>query len=217
MAVQVEVWGKYALFSRPEMKTERVSYDVITPSAARGILDAIYYHPGLFWRIDKIRVCNPIRFSNIRRNEVRSKISADNVKKAIGKDLSELYIATSKDIVQRAAMVLTDVRYIIEAHFEMTDKANATDNEGKFMDIMRRRLEKGQCFHQPYFGAREFPVRFRPWDGNWSVPDELAGERDLGWMLYDMDYSDPQDIRPMFFRARMQDGIIDLRDCEVKR
>jgi len=217
MAVQVEVWGKYALFSRPEMKTERVSYDVMTPSAARGILDAIYYHPGLFWRIDKIRVCNPIRFSNIRRNEVALKMSADKVKKAIGKDLSELYIAAPQNIVQRAAMVLTDVRYIIEAHFEMTNKANATDNEGKFLDIMRRRLEKGQCFHQPYFGTREFPVRFRPWDGNWSVPDELAGERDLGWMLYDMDYSDPQNIRPMFFRARMQDGIIDLRDCEVKR
>ncbi|MBQ6807672.1 MAG: type I-C CRISPR-associated protein Cas5 [Firmicutes bacterium] len=217
MAVQVEVWGKYALFSRPEMKTERVSYDVMPPSAARGILDAIYFHPGLFWRIDKIRVCNPIRFSNIRRNEVKSKISTDSVRKSIGKDLSELYIATSKDIVQRAAMVLTDVRYIIEAHFEMTNKANATDNEGKFLDIMRRRLEKGQCFHQPYFGTREFPVRFRPWDGNWAAPDELKGERDLGWMLYDMDYSDPQDIRPMFFRARMQDGIIDLRDCEVKR
>ncbi|MDO4732501.1 MAG: type I-C CRISPR-associated protein Cas5c [Bacillota bacterium] len=217
MAVQVEVWGKYALFSRPEMKTERVSYDVMTPSAARGILDAIYYHPGLFWRIDKIRVCNPIRFSNIRRNEVELKMSADKVKKAIGKDLSELYIAAPQNIVQRAAMVLTDVRYIIEAHFEMTNKANATDNEGKFLDIMRRRLEKGQCFHQPYFGTREFPLRFRPWDGNWSVPEELAGERDLGWMLYDMDYSDPQDIRPMFFRARMQDGLIDLRDCEVKR
>lgn len=217
MAVQVEVWGKYALFSRPEMKTERISYDVMTPSAARGILDAIYFHPGMKWVIDRIRVCSPIHFTNIRRNEVKAVVQHTKVKSAMTTGKGELYLATPQEIQQRAAMVLTDVHYVIEAHFEMTDKANDTDNPGKFQDIMRRRLEKGQCYHQPYFGTREFPVRFKPWDGNWSVPPCFEGERDLGWMLYDMDYSDPQDIQPMFFRAKLVDGILDLRDCGVVR
>ena len=158
--IKVKVWGDYALFSRPEMKVERCTYDVITPSAARGILDAIYWHPGMIWRIDRIYVQKPIQFTSVRRNEVKSKISANNVISVYNGSNKELYLSSKAEIVQRAALILQDVQYVIEAHFEMTDKANETDNAGKFKDIVRRRLEKGQCFHNPYFGCREFPASF---------------------------------------------------------
>ncbi|SCJ91163.1 CRISPR-associated protein Cas5%2C subtype I-C/DVULG [Anaerotruncus sp. 2789STDY5834896] len=216
MSIQVEVWGEYACFSRPEMKVERVSYDVMTPSAARGLIEAIYWHPGMRWHIDSIRVLSPIRFTNIRRNEVKSKILASNVRSVMMGSDRPLFLSTQDDIVQRAAMVLRDVHYIITAHFEMTSRANSSDNPGKFQDIVRRRLATGGCYHQPYFGCREFPAHFAPYTGGeLAVPPELAGEKDLGFMLYDMDYTDPQDIRPQFFRAVLRDGLLDLRDCEV--
>ena len=113
-------------------------------------------------------------------------------------------------------MILVNVKYVIEAHFELTDRANASDNAGKFTDIIRRRLERGQSFHQPYFGCREFPAFFREWNGG-SIRTACRGEQDLGYMLYDMDYTDPANIQPSFFRAVMQDGVIDLTDCEVIR
>ena len=142
MPIQVEVWGDYACFTRPEMKTERVSYDVMTPSAARGLLESIYWHPGLRWVIECIHVCSPIRFTNIRRNEVKDVISARAVKSVMekGKGIDELYLATTESIQQRAAMVLKDVHYVIDAHFDMTDKAAPGDNPGKFQDIIKRRL-----------------------------------------------------------------------------
>lgn len=192
------------------MKTERVTYDVMTPSAARGILEAIYWHPGLSWIVDSITVCNPIRFANVRRNEVKSTISASKVRSVMEHGKGELYIATSQDIQQRAAMVLRDVEYVIEAHFVMTDKATPSDNAGKFQDIMKRRLEKGQCYHTPYFGCREFPANFAPCLGTPPCPPELAGVRDLGYMLWDMDYSDPENIRPLFFRATLVDGVLQV-------
>lgn len=215
MSVKFEVWGDYALFSRPEFKVERFSYDVITPSAARGILEAVYWHPGLRYKIDRIWVLNPIKFDNVRRNEVKSKISCSEIKAAVlgGTPPS---LVTSSDIQQRASTLLRNVHYVIEAHFEITDKAAPSDNEGKFCDIIRRRLEKGENFHQPYFGCREFPANIAPFSGTPEVPPELIGEKDLGYMLYDMDFSDPENIRPQFFRAIMKDGLIDLRDCEVK-
>lgn len=209
MSVKIEVWGDYASFARPEMKTERVSYDVMTPSAARGLLDSIYFHPGLRWIVSRIHVCAPIRFTNIRRNEVKDTISARRVKAVMEKG-GELYLAASESIQQRAAMVLRDVHYVIEAHFEMTDKANPSDNPGKFQDIMRRRLEKGQFYHQPYFGTREFPAFFRPCKEIPTCPEELKGELDLGWMLLDLDYSDPENITPHFFRAVLRDGVLDV-------
>lgn len=215
MSVKVEVWGDYACFTRPEMKVERVSYDVMTPSAARGLLEAIYWHPGLMWCIDKIYVLNPIAFTNIRRNEVKSKISARNVNSVMSGAKDELFISTSDDIQQRAALVLKNVRYVIEAHFEMTGKAAQSDNEGKFCDIMKRRLEKGQCYHQPCLGCREFPANFRRWDGGeieTAYPEE---EKDLGFMLFDMNYTDPENITPKFFRAKLKNGVLDLKDCEV--
>ncbi|HAB94230.1 MAG TPA: type I-C CRISPR-associated protein Cas5 [Lachnospiraceae bacterium] len=210
MAIHLEVWGDYALFTRPEMKVERVSYDVMTPSAARGILEAIYWHPGLKWCVDSIQVCAPIRFMNIRRNEVKSVASARTLKIIMERGGKEPYIATSEQIQQRASMVLRDVRYIIDAHFEMTDQAAQGDNPGKFQDIMRRRIEKGQFYHEPYFGVREFPVSFAACKERPSCPDELRGERDLGYMLWDMDYRDGTNIQPLFFRAIMRDGVIKI-------
>ena len=212
MPIQVEVWGDYACFTRPEMKTERVSYDVMTPSAARGLLESIYWHPGLRWVIECIHVCSPIRFTNIRRNEVKDVISARAVKSVMekGKGIDELYLATTESIQQRAAMVLKDVHYVIDAHFDMTDKAAPGDNPGKFQDIIKRRLERGQCYSMPYFGTREFAAHFARCTELPPCPEELLGEKDLGWMLWDMDYTDPQDIKPKFFRAKLVDGAMDV-------
>ena len=207
MSISVEVWGDYACYSRPEMKVERVSYDVMTPSAARGLLEAIYWHPGMKWVVDRIHVCAPIRFTNIRRNEVKDTVSARKAQTVMEKG-EELYLATPDSIQQRAAMVLRDVRYVIDAHFEMTDRAAPSDNEGKFQDIMRRRLEKGQFYHAPCLGVREFPAHFKPCTQPPPCPEELRGEKDLGWMLLDLDYTDPQNITPHFFRAVLRDGVL---------
>lgn len=216
IGVKVKVWGEYALFSRPEMKVERCSYDVITPSAARGILEAIYWHPGMKWVIDKIYVQKPVRFTSIRRNEVKSKISSNNVLPVYNGADKLLYISTKSDIVQRASLLLRDVSYVIEAHFEMTEKAVESDNPGKFKDIIMRRLKRGECYHTPYFGCREFPANFCLCEDE-KIETAYSGEKDLGFMLYDMDFSDLDNIQPMFFRALMKDGVINLRDCEVIR
>ncbi len=210
MSVSLETWGKYALFTRPEMKVERVSYDVMTPSAARGLLEAIYWHPGMRWRIDRIHVCAPIRFTNLRRNEVKSTISADTARTVMNQKKGTLYLSTSEDIQQRAAMLLQDVHYVIEAHFEMTEKAAPGDNPGKFQDIVKRRIQKGQSYHQPCFGCREFPAHFQPCEETPPCPEELKGQRDLGWMLYDMDYTDPENITPLFFRGILRNGVLDV-------
>ena len=217
MSVKIKVWGPYALFSRPEMKVERCSYDILTPSAARGLLEAIYWHPGLRWCIDKIQVVKPIRFTSVRRNEVKSKVSASNALQVYNGVDKPLYINTKEDIVQRASILLCDVEYVIEAHFEMTEKANATDNPGKFQDIIKRRLKRGECYHMPYFGCREFPANFALCEEEISSYYENEPEKDIGFMLYDMDYTDLNNIQPMFFRAVMKHGTIDLRDCEVIR
>ena len=218
MGAKVKVWGDFALFSRPEPKVERCSYDVMTPSAARGILEAIYWHPGLKWVVDKIYVRKPIQFTSVRRNEVKSKVLASSVLQAYNGGEKPLYISSKEEIVQRASMLLCDVEYVIDAHFEMTERANATDNPGKFKDIIMRRLRRGECFHMPYFGCREFPAHFCLWEEE-KIPSayEDVEEKDLGLMLYDLDYRNPEDIQPMFFRAVLKRGILDLRDCEVMR
>ena len=216
MSVRLEVWGDYACFTRPEMKVERVSYDVMTPSAARGILEAIFWHPGMKYVIDRIHVLSPIAFANIRRNEVKSKVSASAVYEHMTGGGKDLYLNTSEDIQQRAAMVLQNVRYVIDAHFELVpDKMGAGDNVGKFSEMLKRRIEKGQCYHRPYFGCHEFPVQFQMWEEK-DIPTAYPNEtRDLGFMLFDMDYRDPQNIRPMFFRAKLENGVLDLRNVEV--
>jgi len=213
VSVKVEVWGEYGCFSRPELKIERYSYECITPSAARGILEAVYWHPGLRWQIDRIYILSPIEYTNIRRNELESKISCTKAKSALSGKKIDLFVNPAAQIQQRAASVLKNVHYVIEAHFELTEKANSSDNAGKFQDIMRRRLEKGQCYHQPYFGCREFPAKFRKWDFD-SVPT-INITKSLGLMLYDMDYSDKSDIKPMFFNAVIENGVVNTANCEV--
>lgn len=216
IGVKIKVWGEYALFTRPEMKVERCSYDVITPSAARGILDAVYWHPGLRWVVDRIYVVKPIHFTSIRRNEVKSRISSNQVLSAYNGAGKALYLDTKAEIVQRASLVLRDVEYVIDAHFEMTSEASRSDNPGKFKDIVMRRLKRGECYHMPYFGCREFPAHFCLFEEETvKTAYDDAEEKDLGFMLYDMDYTDRENIQPMFFRAVMKRGVLDLRNCEV--
>lgn len=210
MPISLEVWGDYACFTRPEMKTERVSYDVMTPSAARGLLESIYWHPGLRWVIDRIHVCAPVCFANLRRNEVGSTASARTARTVMDRGRRELYIVTSQDIQQRAAMLLRDVRYVIDAHFDITDQASDSDNDGKFQDIIKRRIKRGQFYSQPYFGCREFPAHFKMCEAIPPCPKELEGARDLGYMLWDLDYSDPGNITPLFFRAELRDGVLEV-------
>lgn len=210
--IKLHVWGDYACFTRPEMKVERVSYDVMTPSAARGILEAIHWKPAIRWVVDRIHVLAPVRFESIRRNEVASKVSARNAGSAMRQGTTAgLYLLADegKERQQRAATVLRNVSYVIEAHFELTHKATGEDSEGKHLDIFNRRARKGQCFHHPYLGTREFPAQFALLEGEQLPHASLTGperDKDLGWMLHDIDFNG--DNTPRFFRAVMQDGVI---------
>jgi len=212
--IKLLIRGENACFTRPEMKVERVSYDVITPSAARGILEAIHWKPAIRWVIDKIHVLEPVRFESIQRNEVANKISARNIISAMKKhSTSNLYMLVDdgKERQQRAATILKNVAYVIEAHFELTSQAGEDDNEGKHQNIFNRRARKGQCFHQPYMGTREFPVTFELLEdtdfpqSNLPVPDK---NRDFGWMLHDIDFTNGN--MPVFFRAVMENGVINV-------
>ena len=214
--ITVEIWGESACFSRPELKVERVSYDVMTPSAARGILEAVAWKPAIKYVIDEIAVCAPIRFWNIRRNEVDFKANPGKPKSAVERR------------VQRASMVLKDVRYVVVAHFKMTDEAGEDDNEGKFADIIRRRLERGQNFHAPYLGTREFPAKLRLIPEGGPRPAPIAETRSLGLMLYDIEHEVEKgkgkggadivkSFKPTYFKAEMRSGVIDLRGVEVLR
>ena len=216
MSICIEVWGDYACFTRPEMKVERVSYDIMTPSAARGLIESVYWHPGLRWVIDRIHVLAPIRFTNLRRNEVKSTVSARTARTVMERGSGELYLVTSGDIQQRASLLLRDVRYVIEAHFDiLPEKAAPGDNAGKFQDIVKRRLKKGACYSTPYLGCRECTAHFGLWEGAQEDIPAIDETRELGYMLYDMDYSDPENITPLFTRVKMEHGVIDLRNCEV--
>ena len=213
--VRIECWGDYACFTRPEMKVERVSYDIMTPSAARGLVEAIYWHPGLRYVIDAIGLMSPIQFTNVRRNEVKSKITASEVLHK-AKD-GRLYLDTCNKLMgrtQRSAMILKDVHYYIDLHFKMTEKANAGDNPGKFKEMLSRRARKGQCYHQPSLGCREFPASFRLVEDD-EVVQVYPESRDLGYMLYDMNYSDREHISPRFFRAKLESGVLYLKGSEV--
>jgi CRISPR-associated protein Cas5d len=190
--IRLLVEGERALFTRPEMKVERVSYDVITPSAARGIVEAIHWKPAIRWVIDRIQVLNEIRFDTIRRNEVASKIPASSARSAMkNSTLEGLVNYVDDNRQQRAATILKHVAYVIEAHFELTNKAEDGDSIGKHLDIFNRRARKGQCFQMPCFGVREFPADFRLLEGDEQAhaPHEsLIAKRDLGWMLHDIDF-----------------------------
>ena len=205
--IRLRVWGDYACFTRPEMKAERVSYDVMTPSAARGILEAIHWKPAIRWVIDRIHVLNPIQFENIRRNEVESKAS---------KRKQAIFAAEERQ--QRASLILKNVQYIIEAHFEITEKSGEEDSEEKHYNIFLRRARQGQCFHRPYFGTREFPVNFELVEDDVKISDFVSvhqGEKDLGYMLWDQTFhinekGETDEVIPCFFRATMINGTIEI-------
>lgn len=208
--IKLHVWGDRALFTRPEMKVERMSYDVMTPSAARGILEAIHWKPAIQWVVDSIQVLKPIRFESIRRNEVGGKVPASSVSKAMKAGRTDgLVTYIEDDRQQRAATVLRDVSYVIAAHFDLTGKAGEDDSVGKHLDIFNRRARRGQCFHMPCLGTREFPANFLLLEEGTQAPTSdpsLVGERDLGWMLHDIDFANGS--KPYFFRARMTDGLV---------
>lgn len=205
--VRLLVSGDLACFTRPEMKVERVSYDVMTPSAARGILEAIYWKPAIRWIVEAIDVLKPIRFQSIRRNEVGHKAPVASIRKAMNSgDIGDLALIVEDDRQQRAATVLVDVGYVIRARFETTAKAGPDDNEGKHIDSFNRRARKGQCFHQPCLGTREFPARFRLIEPGEALPPTIEETRDLGFMLFDIDH--PGDRSSLFFRARLNKGVL---------
>ncbi|TEU30215.1 type I-C CRISPR-associated protein Cas5 [Alkanindiges illinoisensis] len=211
--VILKVWGDNACFTRPEMKVERVSYDVMTPSAARGIIEAIHWKPAIRYVIERIHVLNPIQFENIRRNEVGSKLATTSISKAQKTgNLAEAVTFIDEDRQQRAATVLRQVVYVIEASFEMTKQAGADDNLNKHFETFKRRAQKGQCFQQPCLGNREFPAYFEWIDQVADIPKsslpELDRNKDLGYMLWDIDYKNKHQAR--FFRARLEDGVLNV-------
>ena len=220
VGIRLFVEGDYALFTRPELKVERVSYDVMTPSAARGLLEAIYFKPQMRWCIERIHVLKPVRFTSIRRNEVAHRASAATARKAIkaGKGRLGLYADDASVRQQRASLVLKDVAYVIEARIEILDAREADGTrldkpEAKHLDTFKRRAREGRSFHQPYFGCREFAARFQLLeDGEDPPPSELTEERehtrDLGLMLHDIDYANGR--QPRFFRARLEQGVMNV-------
>ncbi len=213
--VRLRVWGERACFTRPEMKVERVSYDVMTPSAARGILEAVHWKPAIRWVVDRIHVLKPIRFQSFRRNEVGAKASADSAARAMRAGTTAgLGLVVEEQRVQRATTLLVDVEYVIEAHFDLTEKAGG-DTEAKHLAMFNRRAEQGQCFHRPCLGTREFAADFEPVGDGAPVPaSKLPSEqrdRDLGWMLHDIDFRNDRTSR--FFRARLSDGVLDVTRC----
>ncbi len=219
-AVRLRVWGAYACFTRPEMKVERVSYDVMTPSAARGILEAIYWKPQIRWVVQRIHVLNPIRFTNLRRNEVGCKVAvrgATGAVSAMKSGRGGLGIFVEQERQQRAATVLRNVDYLIEARF---DVRGGDDPPPKHYEMFRRRAEKGQCFHRPYLGCRECDCHFTWHDGEPPVGFYTTGqpgadppERDLGFMLHDIDFAN--EMTPRFFHAVMRRGVIEVPPFEM--
>lgn len=201
--LSVRVRGPIACFTNPALKVERFSYDVMTPSAARGVLEAICWKPAIAWRIDRIQVLSPILRIAIRRNEVNSRISTESALSwMLGEERPDDYLA-DEDRAQRNMVALRDVDYVIDAHFVLTKMATVDDNIRKFEEMFRRRVAKGQCFQTPYLGCRELVAEFCPAEGH---PRPIPETRDLGRMLHDIDFGPPQ--RPLFFNARMDGGVV---------
>jgi CRISPR-associated protein Cas5d len=218
--IKLKVWGAYACFTRPELRVERVSYDVMTPSAARGIIEAIYYKPAIRWVIDKIHVMNAPIFENIKRNEITHPLSVSALKKAYGCDNTDyMHIDPTTNRSQRNTLLLRDVSYVIEAHFELTELAGVDDTKEKHYNVAIRRMKKGQCYNQPYFGCREFPAHFEFVDGEIDR-SQLTGTTDLGYMIWDQDYQNKNkksgEIPCIHYRAIMSDGVIDVKKCVSK-
>lgn len=229
----IEVRGDFACFTRPEMKVERVSYDVITPSAARMIFQAIFWKPAIQWQIEKVEVLNPIKWITVTRNETAALLGRD------GNSIDIDALTYPKDKApklkyrqQKSSLLLRDVCYrlhakqlfipaakrpkpvksVSEEHIEdeERDLFRRDENPGKYHAIFERRARKGQCFHQPYLGCREFSCEFRMIDDTANEPSPIAETRNLGFMLYDMDYKDIRNIKPMFFRAKLENGVVNI-------
>lgn len=207
---QLYIRGPNACFTRPEMKVERVSYEVPTPSAMRGVLEAIFWKPAFRWVIERIDVLQPIRWETVRRNEVGNRISTRSP-----------YLLIEENRQQRNALILKDVAYVVHAHQELTGKEPEGNDLNKLSAMFERRASKGQYFHHPYLGTREFAVEeFRLLSDNGTAPDPIPIDKDLGWMLYDLDFSNPKNPVPLFFHARLEQGILRIpnpRSEEVKR
>ena len=214
--IRLHVWGDRACFTRPEMKVERVSYDVPTPSAARGMLEAIHWKPAIVWVVDRIHVLKPIRFQSFRRNEVGAKASAALAARGMHAGTTAgLGLVVEEHRQQRAATLLVDVAYVIEAHFEMTPRAGDGDTAAKHLAMFNRRAAAGQCFHRPCLGTREFAADFALIPEGAPLPESALPadqcDRDLGWMLHDIDHAGDKTSR--FFRARLEGGVLDVAKC----
>ncbi|MGB4069969.1 MAG: type I-C CRISPR-associated protein Cas5c [Nitrospira sp.] len=235
----LEVSGDFACFTRPEMKVERVSYDVMTPSAARAVFEAIVWKPAIRWRVTKIEVLKPIKWISLRRNEVGAVASSRNVQTAMSAGSGDLGLYVEAERQQRAGLFLRDVAYRIHATFDLRDpsvhKSNFShlsksplnrgeddllalpdNNPAKFMSMFERRASRGQCVNQPYLGCREFACAFRLVEDVKAEPKPIGETKDLGWMLYDLDYSNPADPKPRFFQARLNSGVINIPAWESK-
>lgn len=218
--IRIEVWGPFACFTRPDLKTERVSYEVMTPSAARNILQAIYWHPGVNYEITAIEVIKPVQFLQMKRNELKSKISPTNVLSAARQNKA-MYLNSDKDIMQRSSLILKDLHYVIHTNIIIQPEYYKTKNEltpdglyRKAKNIIIRRARRGECFTQPYLGIKEYPCNFRFIERyEKTYPTPLT--KDLGVMLYDLNYKDPQKIIPVFFHATIQNGIMNLKDIKL--
>jgi len=203
--LRVRAFGPLACFTRPELKVERVSYPVMTPSAARGLLEAILWKPAIAWHVERIEVLRPIRFTAFRRNEVNTRASPPP-RAVIDRGGPAPVFFADEDRAQRNTVALRDVDYVIEAHFTMTDRAGPEDNVTKFVEMFQRRVAKGQHFHQPCFGCREFVAHVLPAD---DAPQPIDDSRDLGLMLWDIEYG-PKRNRPIFFAARLTRGVLEV-------
>lgn len=204
----LEVSGDFACFTRPEMKVERVSYDVITPSAARAVFEAILWKPAIRWHVRKIEVLKPVRWISLRRNEVASVVSTRNVEVAMRAGTGDLGLYIEDDRQQRAGLFLRDVAYRLHADLEFLRERDPDASATKYQEMFERRAGKGQCVNQPYLGCREFAAAFRlvadPADEQAAIDDS----RDLGFMLHDLDFANPADPTPRFFRAHMENGVV---------
>lgn len=209
---QIRIWGDLALFSRPELKDKKHSYDIITPSAARGVLEAIYWHPGMYWVVEKIYVRKPIQFVNLKRKEIAEHVTSSNLEHKI--EQRQRYVTTKRGLDDEEIYALKDVEYIIEAHFELSQQATKNDNPFKFHDIIMRRLMKKRAFRTPCMGCREFPASFELYKGR-DITTEYEGEvKDLGFMFYDFDYTQSK-RPPVFFRAILRNGVLDVTNAKI--
>lgn len=206
----LELSGPWACFTRPEMKVERVSYDVMTPSAARACFEAILWKPAIRWHVRKIEVLKPIRWINLRRNEVATVVSTRNVETAMKNGTGDLALYIEDDRQQRAGLFLRDVAYRIHADLEFLRERDPEASAAKYHEMFARRAGKGQCVNQPYLGCREFAANFRLVDNIEDEPAPIAETRDLGFMLHDLDFAKPNDPQPRFFRAMLQNGVVEV-------